>query len=1193
MSMDQCHSTVGELPVTKPRVFPITQTGVTGKAYWRSLDELADTPDFRDWLEREFPSGASRLLDSSRRTFVKLMGASLALAGAATLPGCRRPDHKILPYSRNVPEEIIPGKPLYFASSMHLPGGAVEGVLVETHDGRPIKIEGNPLHPTNNGKSSHWAQASILGLYDPDRLKDPVLVPEGATTPRSWDDVRAWSRRHFAKFAASQGEGLAFLVDKKRGPSREAIKGLILSKYPSAKWVAYDPLQSDSGIDATRAAFGRPMREVLHLDKAAVVVSFDRDFLSDDPDRVRNMRGFSAARQVLDTKSAMSRIYMFESTFSITGSKADHRWAVAPSAMSAYAAALAREIASQKAGSMGGVGAALEALPAGAGLKIDAAAVREVARDLIAAGDGHALVVAGPTQPAAVHALCIAINSALGSIGKTVHYREMGADEAMSAGALASLTEAMHAGRIDTLVCVGVNPVYDAPGSYEFAKAFAKVPHRLTASIDNTETVDASTWRLPMAHALEAWGDSEAIDGTLAPIQPMIAPLYGALSDIEILLTIADAPAVDGFEFVKSVWTRRLGDGAEKKWRRALHDGVFSAAASPEQPKFDGANAAALVAAMKDRLPFNPREESVDVVFAVGMPADGRFANHGWLQELPDPLTKIVWDNVALVSPATTAHFGLEREKDTEKKRRARMITLTVAGQKMTLPAWEMPGIPDNTVVVQVGYGRTVCGLVGNGVGFNAFGLSGNGASAGNRRMAAGGQIERASEGPAWYKISTTQSHGSMEGRAIVREVDLPAWKKYGDDPFAGLDEVRKNKLLIDPYGQPRDLNFAERLGELTHTPANINAYPNPQRNSKDLTTPKASETDELGNRPDFAEGTLQWGMSIDLTTCTGCSACTIACQAENNIPIVGKIEVNKGREMSWIRVDRYFSGDNSGGVDPQGVMFQPVACVHCENAPCEVVCPVNATVHGPEGINYMVYNRCIGTRYCANNCPYKVRRFNFFQWGTKRYQGGYIGEESLEKVGLDGPENRNLIPARLREEINEIERLRQNPDVTVRARGVMEKCTYCIQRINEARIEMKLRNLKSIPDGSLQTACQQACPADAIVFGDIHDPKSRVSMLREHQRSYLLLGFLNTRPRTTYLAAIRNPNPALVSAERKAGWDHPFDHGHGGSEGHGDHHDDHGHGEPAKHSLLGYDPSRTFEDRGYRMSLAVLGGKA
>ncbi|MCC6320009.1 MAG: TAT-variant-translocated molybdopterin oxidoreductase [Phycisphaerales bacterium] len=1204
MSMDQCHSTVGEMPVVKPRSFANTQVGVNGKAYWRSVEDLADTGEFRDWLEQEFPSGASRLLDSSRRTFVKLMGASLALAGAATLPGCRRPDHKILPYSREVPEEIIPGKPLYFATSVHLPGGSVEGLLVETHEGRPIKVEGNPLHPTNNGKSSHWAQACILGMYDPDRLKDPVLV-EGATAaaashdghgqtspgdqgapPRSWADFEAWSKRHLAKFADKGGEGLAFLVDKRRGPSRAAIKAAVLKKFPKAAWVAYDPVQSDAPIEASKAVLGAPMREVLSLEKADVIVAFDRDFLMDDPDRVRNMRGYAAKRQVLTKNDGMSRIYAIESNFSTTGVKADHRWAVPASAIPAYVAALAREIGTRVHGG-GDFPLASELSGLGSNVPVDLAAVKAIADDLMKAR-GKSVIVAGPTQSAVVHALVIALNAALGNVGNTVAYRPMGDDEAATLPALRSLVKDMESGRIDTLVTIGANPVYDAPGDLHFAATFAKVANRITASTDNTETVAASTWRLPMSHALESWGDTEAWDGTIAPMQPMIAPLYATKSDIEILLIVSGAASADGYEFVRTAWKALVKGDFERAWRRTLHDGVLAGvtgAAAPPETKFDIPGLGRLLVGAKDNFARMPEPSKMEVVFAVGMPGDGRFANHGWLQELPDPLTKIVWDNVALVSPNVADKYDLRQEKQTNKYRHARMITITVGDQKVTLPAWKMAGIPDNTVVVQVGYGRKVCGLVGNDVGSNVFPLSGTAHADGgaNRRVATGATIQRASEGPSWWEISTTQMHGSMEGRAIVREVDLPAWSKFADATI-------KDK---DHYGQDRELKFAERLGELSHAPANINAYVNPQQNSKGLAKPGRGETNEVGQTPPDYARQPQWGMSIDLATCTGCSACTIACQAENNIPIVGKIEVNKGREMHWIRVDRYFNGHNDTD-QSLGVMFQPVACVQCENAPCEVVCPVNATTHGPEGINYMVYNRCIGTRYCANNCPYKVRRFNFFQWGTKKYQGGYIGKETLDDIGIGGPRNHNLIPARLREELNEVQKLQQNPDVTVRARGVMEKCTYCIQRINEARIEMKLRDLKNIPDGFFQTACQQACPADAIVFGDIYDHDSRVSKLRDNTRTYMLLGYLNTRPRTTYLASIRNPNPALASAERKAGWENPFGHGggHGGSESD---HQDHGHGD-AKHSMLGvggYDATKTFDDRGYKMSLAVLGGKA
>lgn len=1236
MSLDQCHSTVGELPAAKPRSVSNTEIGVTGKAYWRGLDDVADTPEFRDMLEKEFPSGASQLLESSRRTFLKLMGASVALAGAATLPGCRRPDHTILPYSKEVPEDVIPGKSLYYATSVALPGGAVEGLVVESFEGRPTKIEGNPLHPGNNGKSSARAQAAILGLYDPDRLKDPVFAKQD-NTPRSWADFAAWCAANMPAMASAKGQGLAFLVEKRRSPARDAIKKRVMEVYPKAMWIAYDPTESDGARQATGAAFGKPMREVLELGKADVVVSLDRDFLFDDPAAVRNTRGFAAKRQVLSTSDTMSRIYCVESTLSVTGSKADHRLAMAPSQIGAFAAALAQKLMAD--GSVKASSALKNAANAvsTSGVSIDLKFVDACAADLLkdekgASRAGKTLICCGPTQPASVQALVIAMNAALGNLNQTVKYRSMGADEAASSvGGLNTLVDAMNAGAVTTLVCLGVNPVYDAPGDLGFAKAMARVAMPIVASVGDSETVAAAAtgWKLPMAHDLESWGDLESVDGTVSPVQPMIAPLFGARSGLEILAIIAgdSLEKADGHAIVQAAHGAK-GEN-DKAWKRALFNGVFSGGEAAPNVEVASDKLAAVIGS---GLPAPATADRFDVVFTMGQTGDGSMANNGWLQELSDPITKIVWDNVALISASTAARFGLDQEAPTNKIQNARMITVTVGGQSVNVPAWVSPGIPDNTVVLQFGYGRTNCGRVGDAVGFNVYPISGVAGS--NRRMASGATVGRASEGASWYAISSTQSHGSMEGRALVREVDLPAWVAFGADPFKGMSEQERKRLSVDSYKKERDLNFAEMLGELSHTPANYNAYVNPQRGlidppgladktptvaeGKGLWGSAAATFDGTPRKPDFASGP-QWGMSIDMTTCTGCGACTTACQAENNIPIVGKTEVRKQRDMQWIRVDRYFSGDSRSGVNADSVVFQPVACVHCENAPCETVCPVNATVHGPEGINYMVYNRCIGTRYCANNCPYKVRRFNFFDYGVKKFNGDYIGKETL---GSMGPNNVNLVPPRLRERLDEITKLGMNPNVTVRSRGVMEKCNYCLQRINEARIQVKLKNLAptkagdnwSIPDGFFQVACQQACPADSIVFGDINDTTSaypeaggakrtgsRLFNMRENGRSYLLLGYLNTRPRTTHMVPVRNPNPVLVTDQkRRDRWKNPFGHGHDDHGGH-DHAPAAPHGsegdhapaaKPAEHGLL-FDKSRLNEDRGYKMTLAVLGVNA
>lgn len=1232
MTLDQCHSTVGTHAVKSARATPHERVGTTGQAYWRSLDDLVDTGPFREFLEREFPSGASRLLESSRRSFLKVMGASVALAGAASLPGCRRPDHKIYPYSKETPEDIIPGKALYFATSIPLPGGAAEGVLVETYEGRPVKLEGNPLHASTAGKSSPWMQTAILDLYDPDRLKDPVLTTlpgEEGEKPRSWADVAAWSKEHFAK---PRPGGVVFLVEKRRSVSRDAMRAQVEKAIPSALWLEYDPIQSDEALAGAAAAWGRGVRDVLNLERADVVVSFERDFLYADADFVRNNRGWSARRQVWSTNSPMSRVYIAESRYTVTGSKADHRMVMNSSQIPALAVALARALlADARFSGAGALKAAVDAVRVPAGSGVDQRVVDAIAKDLLTdetgkpRAAGTTLLVAGPTQPAPVHALVHALNFALGNVNKTVRYQMMTeAESSSSLRALGVANDLLAAGKVDTIVCLGVNPVYDAPGSYGFAANFAKAPHRIVASVDMNETVAAATWRLPLAHWLESWGDTESYDGTRAPMQPMIAPLYAGKSDLEVLALLIglEGAQADGLQIVRDAWRSTLvpkGGDFEKAWKQALHNGVFGARTVSPEVRTDLIYGRVAEALGGLTIAPAPTPESVEVVFAIGQPLDGRLANNAWLQEMPDPITKIVWDNVALIGPKLAEKYGLMQESETVEKRHARVITLTVGGQTVRMPAWVMPGVAENSVIVTLGYGRSVVGRVGDGVGFNGYPISGLGG--GPRFLATGAAIARAADGERSYQIVSTQNHGSMEGRALVREVDLPAWRAFGDDPFGDLDPKQREKLLVDAYGRPRQLNLAERLGELAHTPANVNIYVNPQRGTKNPDEvagegPHRSAAGQNEQRlPDFARGE-QWAMTIDLTTCTGCSACVVACQAENNIPVVGKPEVNKHREMHWIRIDRYFSsvkgnseGEGFHGVDPDGVLHQPVACVHCENAPCETVCPVNATVHGPSGLNYMVYNRCIGTRYCANNCPYKVRRFNFFDYGVKKFKGSFIGEETLNDLGVEGPNNVNLIPPRLRERLDEISKMRTNPNVTVRSRGVMEKCSYCVQRINEARVEAKLSDLDFIPDGMFTSACAQACPTDAIVFGDMNDTKtnyplpgggvrtgSRVANIRSHQRSYALLGYLNTRPRTTHILGIRNPNPELVSAERAAVWKNPFHHGHDAHDGgHGGEHGtpaapgekpaEGGHGQRNG----GVDPVRAALDAGYKLSLAVL----
>ena len=1187
MTHDRCPSKK-DLPAAESR---------RGRGLWRSADDLADSPEFREYLEREFPAGASEISDQTRREFIKLMGAGLALAGAAAMvPGCRRPDHKILSFSQKVPEDVVPGNPLYYATSMPLPGGGAEGLLVRTETGRPIKVEGNPLHPINRGRSSLWAQSSILGIYDPDRLKYPEFNnPARGYIEATWDDFGAWADEHFARFGENGGRGLAFIVDKKTSPTRDAVRDRMLGAMPAAQWVPYEPIDHPERVEASRLAFGTQLRELPRLENAKVIVSLDCDFLGRGSHALVNARAFSSGRRVMRAGDPMNRLYVVETGMSETGSMADHRLRLAPSRVSAFAVALAQALVEREPGRFGASltrAIGLATVPSRDGFTVEKTLgdggservdfVAAVADDLLA-HPGETLVLCGADQPAAVQALAHALNAALGNAGRTVEYVPMGDDEsAPSHTMLRNLCAQISAGEIDTLVCLNVNPVYDAPSDLGFADLFAQVPTTVTLSVGNTETVAASKWRLNGADYLESWGDTEASDGTVAPIQPMIAPLYGyAKTEIEVLAMISGAETTDGYEIVRNAWRARTGlgdEGFEKEWRRALHDGVL--AGSAPTPTAGGVDDGAVGDALSSmRFGDPPGASSLEVVFSPSLVHDGRFANFAWLQELPDPGTRVVWDNPVLVSPATAKALRLEPKGGAEdpytgrQMPEARMADVTVGGRTMTLPVWVQPGMADNCAILPLGYGREVCGHVGTGVGFNTYELRALGA-------ASGATLTRVRE---THEIVSTQNHWSMEGRtAIVRQIDRKYWQEMGDD------DPKKIKDKIYASLPAKELNLAEQLGELEHMPEPYGIYDNPLNMSAgDVDTDARRYNEALRKEvPAAFASSPQWGMTIDLSACTGCGACTIACQAENNIPVVGKREVAKGREMAWIRVDRYFTGDLES---PDRMLHQPVACVHCENAPCEVVCPVNATVHGNSGTNDMVYNRCIGTRYCANNCPYKVRRFNFFDFSQTKYNGAFVGED---EVGMR-PRNVNFIPPRLREKLDEIQKMRMNPDVTVRGRGVMEKCTYCIQRINRAQDELRvvdsMKDLPGIPDGSLQVACQQSCPSDAIVFGDILDPSSRITETRNNNRSYMLLGYLNTRPRTTHMLRVNNPNPVLREAE------YPFHHGAHDSHKDGSHDDGHdSEGHDADHDD-GHALFRRRSGEGEPVSLAlrVIGAQA
>jgi len=1011
--------------------------GQRGPRFWRSLEELADSEGFRAWLRTEHP----RLAEAAsldRRDFLKLLGASLALAGLA---GCSHPPRtQIVPYVHK-PIGQVDGLPRYFATTLTRNGYA-HGVLVRDNQGRPTKVEGNPQHPASLGSTDIFAQAAILQLWDPDRSQSVMHGNSVAT----WNDFTEALTERIAHFNASGGEGLRLLVAPTTSPTLIAQLAAFEKQFPNARWHVDDP----SGVAA------RPEIAHCHFDRAKVIVSLDADFLSDPAAGVRYARDFIAARNP-ESGDAMSRLYVIEPTPSVTGSMADHHLPLASRDVGVFALQLAARLGS-------GRGAA-DANPA------HARWINAIAQDL-AAHRGASLVVAGDTQPESVHALARAMNEALGNIGRTVGYAPSAiATPARGEASLAVLANDMRTDKVDTLMMLGVNPVYDAPADLGFTAALRRVPHTLHLGLYRDETGTLVAWHAPQAHELETWGDALAFDGTASIAQPLIAPLYDGHSAIEAMALLLGAP-VDGHTLVRRQWKSRLAD--DKAWDEALQAGVvesasiFKASATSNEiapinlsssPRKRGSSVFPPTAKSPgySRHPWrSPSGPPSAFAFAVlqtqsGSPLRGvrndeqtngsalellfrpdptigygEWSNSGWLQELPKPLTQLTWDNVVLVSPALAKQKGLGNFDGVE---------LRSGGRSVRGPVWIMPGQAERSVTIHFGYGRRQAGRIAEGQGFDAYALRSKDSpwTATDLELVPTGER---------YDIAQTQHHFAMEGRDPLR--------------VGTLDEFKAD---------PKFATAHDRFG-----PKPPSLYPE---------YPKA----------DYA-----WGISIDLNACIGCKACTIACQAENNIPIVGKEQVRRGREMHWIRVDRYYDGEAANPAS----YSQPVPCMMCEHAPCEVVCPVDATVHNAEGLNVQVYNRCVGTRFCSNNCPYKVRRFNFMQYADKH---------TPQYMAM------------------------RNPEVTVRRRGVMEKCTYCIQRIETAHIEADKQN-RRIRDGEVVTACQAACPTQAIRFGDISDRDSGVSKAKASPRNYAMLNELGTRPRTTYLARIRNPNPALKDDE-------------------------------------------------------------
>lgn len=1067
----------------------------SGKDYWRSVEEFVDAPEFEEFVKQEYPQAVETWDDGlSRRNFVKVMGASLALAG---LSGCViQPPEKIVPYVTQ-PDGLLPGKPLYFATAFTL-GGSAMGLLAKSFDGRPIKVEGNPEHVNSRGATDTRAQASLLDMYDPDRSQQITYRGD----PKTWQAFSTELRSVIEENRKDGGAGIWFLSETVTSPTLINQFKVIANELPNSKWVQYEPVNNDNATAGAKMAFGSSAQPVYHIDKADRILSLDADIFSGF--NVGYINDYAKGKAYSDEKKEISRLYSVETTISLTGAKADHRLAVKPSQMSEIAKAIA---------------AALGVAGASSTYTESAAWINAMAKDLLG-HKGTSLVIPGDSQSPIVHALAHAMNGALGSVGQTVTYIEPlspGTDRTQ-VEQLRELIADIDGGRVKVLVFLGGNPVYTTPADLKLNldRVKDKVPLRIHVGQYKDETAEICHWHIPEKHYLESWGDARAYDGTVSIIQPLISPIYDSHNILEVVqLVFRENFDKKDYDIVKEFWqTQNIGAGTtistaasavantpvtahsvtnsnsanpptapagaaaanttasrsaagpslssasnyEDKWRKAVHDGVIGGTAAAA--KSVTANSAFLSQPETKPAANGPLEISIlpdPTVY------DGRFNNNGWMQELPKPLTKVTWENVALISPKTAARLGINSKGDPSEfaggaqgvsfvntkggNQFSDLVTLNYQGASIRkqVPMWIAPGQPDDVITIFMGYGRTRSGKVGNNLGYNAFDVRKSDA------MDFGtGDISRSGDTTA---VASTQIHFNMEGRDLLRVWDV---EEFNANPKMGEQE-----------------NFYD-----------LSMYPHEQHEAV------------------YAKN-HKWAMTIDLNSCVGCNACVIACQAENNIPVVGKEQVDRSREMHWLRIDAYYTGSDIN--NPEGPSFQPVLCQQCEQAPCEVVCPVHATVHSAEGLNDMVYNRCVGTRYCSNNCPYKVRRFNFFlyqDWNTPQYK------------------------------------LMRNPEVSIRSRGVMEKCTYCTQRIAAARIEAE-KDSRPIRDGEIVTACQAACPTNAFTFGDMHDPASEIAKTKKDERGYNLLNELNTQPRTTYLAGLKNQNKEMPDYKPRPTGDH------------------------------------------------------
>lgn len=1046
---------------------------------WRSLRELENDPEFEKHLQQEFPRGADVYQDSglSKRDFIKLMGASMALAGVG-LTGCRRPEFALVPFAKGV-EYAIPGKFLYYATSMPTRYGAIP-LIASTTDGRPTKLEGNPLHPYSNGGTDGFAQASILDLYDPHRSRAIKHKGEVVETAAFDEFLKGISQ--------SGGKGVAILAENTNSPTRDRLRLQMERDFPGLVWCEYEPLGADEAEVANVAAFGAGVRLLPKIERADVILALDSDFLNVAETGTGYASGFSARRNPDQKGAPMNRLYVVESHYTPTGGMADHRLRCKLSSMGELTRRLGLAIVAETKDPT--LAALLGSAPQ-SDIALNDAWINECAADLIAAA-GRSLVLSGPQSPAPLQVLVHAINKALGNLGATI----LGVtNSAPTSASISELAKSIAAGTVQTLFIFGGNPAYNAPADLDFKNLLAKLPHVVRLGLFEDETSKVAEWHIPAAHYLEAWSDARTYDGTYTSVQPMILPLWNGLSELEILGKLLGAASNAGPDLVRTTFDTLAtaaaveeAGGLEMLWNSFLRIGFLpNSAFATATLEMNSAGAAALVAKMAP-----PPAEGLELVFTQSSSVDdGRYANNSWMLETPDFVTKITWDNAVQISPATAKRLGIKSNNfgtlgviaeklgnDVNYDLVADIVEISNGSRTIEIAAIVTPGQADDSLSIPLGYGRDEVSALMQNVGFDVYPLRQSDAM----RFASGITLKRTNR---TYAIAQTQEHRSMEGRDFVRETTQA---RYQEDP-----------------------TFAQTMGMDSHIPPNISLYTHPELTSKE-----------------------QWGMTVDLNTCTGCNACVVACQAENNVPVVGKDQVRKNRDMAWIRLDRYFAGDPE---DPE-MLPQAIMCQHCENAPCETVCPVNATVHSEDGLNLMAYNRCIGTRYCANNCPWKVRRFNYFDYNQRPIDQLYWGP--LAKKGM--ADSLKMV---------------KNPNVTVRMRGVMEKCTFCIQRIEEAKIarivEAGPTAKSDTPISTFKVACQQACVSDSIVFGDINDPEGRVAQLRKGDRGYTMFKYVNAAPRVTYLARIKNPNPKMPGAE-KVGMANGVPHGHGQ------------HGEPASH---------------------------